>query len=90
MGPVVLSRRWCLAAAGALAGRPALWPTALAQMFRLAPEGWWRRRPWLPVPDPPYLRFRLQTQYGDPERDPEPADLIAYLEWCRWYSKVAR
>jgi hypothetical protein len=70
--------------------RPALWATAVVQLFRLAPGGWWRRWPPVPAPDPGYLRFRLQTQYGDPSREPEVADLVAYLEWCRGYGKVAR
>jgi hypothetical protein len=77
-------------AAVAVARHPGLWPTAVVQLFRLAPGGWWRRWPPLPVPDPAYLRFRLQTQYGDPSREPDPADLVAYLEWCRGYGKVAR
>jgi hypothetical protein len=67
----------------AVARRPWLWPTAVTQLFRLAPRGWWRRPPFVPVPDRNYLRFRLQTQYGDPEHEPEPADVIAWLEWCR-------
>ena len=78
------------AAARAIARHPHLWPTAIAQAFRLAPRGWWRRWPPLPAPDPAYLRFRLQTQYGDPDREPDPADLVAYLEWCRGYGQVAR
>lgn len=74
----------------ALARRPELWLTAAAQCLRLARPGWWRRWPPVPVPDPHYLRFRLQTQYGDPEREPEPADLVAYLKWCRGYRRVSR
>ena len=74
----------------AVARHPALWPTGLAQLLRLAPAGWWRRWPPLPRPDPAYLRFRLQTQYGDPDREPEPADVVAYLEWCRSYGRSAR
>ena len=63
--------------------RPSLWGTAIVQLFRLARPGWWRRAPFLPVPDRDYLRFRLETQYGDPEHRVEPADLLAYLRWCR-------
>jgi hypothetical protein len=71
--------------AAALSGvvrRPRLWPTALRQAGRLARPGWWRRPPFLPLPDPDYLRFRLETQYGATGRI-EPADLVVYLEWCR-------
>lgn len=70
-------------AARALARRPTLWPTALRQWRRLVPPAWWRRRPFLPVPAPEYVRFRLLTQYGDDEHALEPADVVNYLLWCR-------
>ena len=72
-----------LAVVVAVVRRPALWPTALRQLAALAEPRWWRRRPWLPVPDRSYLRFRLQTQYGDPDHTPEADDVVAYLVWCR-------
>lgn len=70
--------------------RPGLWVTALRQILVLARPGWWRRRPWLPLPDPDYLAFRLVTAYGDPGRPPEPADVVTYLRWCRSWPAVAR
>ena len=78
-----MTQRWVLGAAAALLIRPRLWATAGRQIVRLAPPGWWRRWPLLPLPDPAYLRFRLVTQYGDPDRAPEPRDVIDYLRWCR-------
>ena len=69
--------------AAAVVARPSLWPTALRQMRRTAAPGWYRRRPFLPLPAGEYLRFRLVTQYGDAEHRPEPADVINYLSWCR-------
>jgi hypothetical protein len=63
---------------------PGLWVTALVQVRVLAAPGWWRRRPFLPLPDEDYLRFRLQTMYGGHEPpEPDPADLITYLHWCK-------
>ena len=85
-----MSRRWWMEAARAVAARPRLWPVAAVQVLRLARPGWWRRWPPLPVPDPAYLRFRLQTAYGDPERAPDPADVVVYLEWCREWRGVTR
>jgi hypothetical protein len=78
-------RAGLLRAAPAVLARPWLWPTAVVQLFALAPRGWWRRSPFLPLPDREYLGFRMQTMYGDPDRPPDPADLLAYLNWCRRY-----
>lgn len=81
-GPVA-TLRWATAAALAVLVRPGLWAVALRELRRMSAPGWWRRPPFLPLPDRAYLRFRLVTQYGDPEHAPEPADLVAFLTWCR-------
>jgi hypothetical protein len=70
--------------------RPSLWGTAIRQTFRLAPNGWWRRTPFLPLPDERYLRFRLETQYGEAMHRTEPRDLVTYLAWCRSYQRDLR
>jgi hypothetical protein len=81
---------WAGRAALAVARRPDLWATAVRQVLVLAPPGWWRSPPHLPWPEPAYLRFRLQTAYGDPSRQPEPADVVTYLHWCRAWPRVTR
>jgi hypothetical protein len=73
---------WWLRAAAAVLVRPGLWPTAVGQAVRLARPGWWKRAPFLPVPDGEYVRFRLQTAYGS-HGTPAAGDLVAYLNWCR-------
>jgi len=65
-----------------VAARPRLWVTAVEQAFRLARPRWWAHAPFLPWPDPDYLRFRFETQYGSDGR-PDALDLVEYLEWCR-------
>lgn len=67
----------------AILRRPDLWRVALTQLFRMAPRGWWRRRPFLPIADRAYMEFRAVTHYGDKNRPPAPTDVIAWLEWCR-------
>lgn len=64
--------------------RPRLWSEAVATSLALAPHGWWRRWPPLPLPDPAYWRFRMVTAYGGSgEGGPEPDDVVEYLEWRR-------
>jgi hypothetical protein len=75
-------------AALAVARRPDLWVTAARQVARLAPEGWWRRSPYLPLPDPTYLRFRMVTAYGGDGEAPRPHDVVTYLHWCRAWPEV--
>jgi hypothetical protein len=76
--------RWALAAARAVARHPSLWAAGARQALVLAAPGWWRRPPFLPLPSPGYLRFRLQTAYGgDGDQDPESGDVVTYLRWCR-------
>ena len=75
---------WVLSAVGAVLAHPSLWATALRQVRVLARPGWWRRVPFLPVPDPAYLRFRSETAYGGAgDHAPAPEDLVAYLRWVR-------
>ncbi len=72
--------------------RPWLWATAVRVSFHLAPSGWWRSSPFLPLPDPAYLRFRMVTAYGGDGSTPaDEHDLVTYLRWCRnWPALVRR
>lgn len=83
-----LPSRWMLAGALAVVRHPSLWTTAVRQLFRLAPRGWWKRMPFLPLPDSSYMKFRLVTAYGGSGGDPRPEDLITYLHWCRAWPEV--
>jgi hypothetical protein len=67
---------------GAVLAHPSLWPTAVRQAARMSRPGWWRRPPFLPVPDPDYVRFRVETQYGA-DGTPDPVDVLTFLRWCR-------
>jgi hypothetical protein len=79
-------RRGVIRSGAALGAHPSLWPTALRQAGRLCRPGWWRRAPFLPIPDAEYVRFRLETQYG-PDGVPDPGDVLVYLRWCREHDR---
>ncbi len=67
----------------AVAMRPGLWLTAVRLVARTAAPRWWGHWPFLPVPPPEYLRFRLQTQYGSASQTIDPMDVVNYLVWCK-------
>lgn len=67
----------------AVVARPDLWWAAVGVARRFAVPGWWRRWPYLPLPDADLWRFRMVTAYGDPTARPVPGDAVDYLEWCR-------
>lgn len=73
----------------AVAGRPRLWATALRQWRRTTPRGWWKRRPFLPLPSRDYLAFRMITQYGSADHRIEPGDVLNYLAWCQLQDAAA-
>ncbi len=74
----------------AVALSPRLWAVAAGQARRLSGRGWWRRPPFLPLPDADYERFRLTTQYGSCDHQPSVADVLIWLEWCRGLRRELR
>jgi hypothetical protein len=81
--PRGLSAGAAVAMVRAVWGRPDLWWSALGALRRLAVPGWWRRRPYLPVPDARLWDFRMLTAYGRADADPRADDVRSYLAWCR-------
>lgn len=67
----------------AVVKRPDLWMQAVRSLFAFAPAGWWRRFPFVPVPDRDYMAFRRFTAYGSADHPLEASDVIAFLEWRR-------
>ncbi|MCB1027957.1 MAG: hypothetical protein KDB24_09370 [Microthrixaceae bacterium] len=59
--------------------RPDLWATCARSAVRFRPRRGGRLGP--------YVAFRLETQYGSDRARrglaPDPADVVAYLEWLR-------
>jgi hypothetical protein len=81
-----MSRSWValtcrLALRGVLNPRLGLDLIRTAWAFRR--RRWWTRRPYLPVPDREYLRWRMYTAYADEDAVPPLDDVIRFARWRR-------
>jgi len=75
MSEGALPARTVLGIGARLLIRPELWATAVRQAGVLTTPAW--------------RRFRLETQYGDPDHAPDGDDVVAWLAWCRsWRRSV--
>ena len=50
--------------------------------WRFRSRSWYRRFPFLPVPDSTYLRWRMYTAYGDYTAVPSVTDVERYARWA--------
>ena len=56
-------------------------PSVIRAAWRLRQTDWWRRRPWLPVPDLAYWAFRVHTAAGSDGRALSPQEVVAVARW---------
>jgi hypothetical protein len=45
-------------------------------------RAWYRRVPFLPLPPRSYVRWRMETAYGDPDTVPSAEDFERYVVWA--------
>lgn len=80
------SRSWP-ALLGGLVARAIVHPRLALDLLRTGwafrRRGWWRTAPFLPVPDGPYLRWRMYTAYGDEAAIPPVEDVVRFARWRR-------
>jgi hypothetical protein len=56
---------------------------ALVQVaWRFRKTDWYKRIPFLPMPDATYIRWRMFTAYGDYNFVPRAADVERYVLWA--------
>jgi hypothetical protein len=71
----------------ALAWRAARDPRVARDLLALAwvmrARRWYRKPPFLPLPPPEYLRWRMYTAFGDEACLPGAADVVRYARWRR-------
>ena len=61
--------------------RPGLWPAMLSAAWAFRSRGWYRKPPFLPLPSREYMRWRLETAYGDPEAVPPRDEIVRFVTW---------
>jgi hypothetical protein len=70
-----------------LAGRAAVNPRVARDLVSLAwsvrRRNWYREPPFLPLPPPEYLRWRMLTAYGDEDAVPPADDVVRLARWRR-------
>lgn len=70
-----------------LAGRAIVNPRVavdlLAAVWAFRRRHWWRKPPFLPLPDRTYLRWRMYTAYADESAVPPIDDVIRFARWRR-------
>lgn len=71
----------------ALAARSLVHPTLAVDLmtvaWRFRAREWYRHAPFLPLPDPTYLRWRMYTAYGDFDAIPSADEVVRYARWAR-------
>ena len=63
--------------------RPALALDLLTAVWAFRRRDWARRPPFLPLPAPDYVRWRMYTAYGDEAAVPPLEDVIRFARWRR-------
>jgi hypothetical protein len=62
--------------------RPRLALDLIRVTWRFRSNHWYRRFPFLPLPDSTYLRWRMYTAYGDYNAVPSVTDVERYARWA--------
>ncbi len=70
-----------LSSAGLALRRPRTIPHLLRSAWAFRARDGYRRAPFLPLPPVSYLRWRLDTAYGDPAFEPGADAMERYLSW---------
>jgi hypothetical protein len=65
-----------------------LLPGVISASYALRSRRWWKQPPFLPLPEPEYMRWRLYTAYGSSRRRPSFSDIAAFALWRQRIRRV--
>lgn len=68
---------------GVAISHPLLAAEAVRFALATSAPGWFRKPPFLPVPEPEYRDWRLITAYGRTGHLPSPVEVEDFLRWRR-------
>ncbi len=63
--------------------KPTLIPAMVGMAWSARARQWYRRPPFLPLPPASYIRWRMETAYGDRDAVPPLDELARFLRWAR-------
>ena len=58
--------------------------------WRFRRRDWHKRPPFLPLPSPEYVRWRMYTAYGDEHAVPALRDVERYVAWATRLPRVRK
>jgi len=76
--------------AGTVLRRPRILPHLARAAWAFRARDWYRRPPFLPLPPRSYMRWRMETAYGDPNAVPPAAELERYVLWTSRMRQLMR
>lgn len=82
--------RLALAVAPRAVVSPSLALALVTALWAFRRRRWWRRFPFLPLPDRTYLRWRMYTAYGYGSAIPPVGDLVRFARWRREILRLGR
>jgi len=68
--------------------RPRLAVDLLTAAWAFRRRDWYRIPPFLPLPSPEYMRWRMYTAYGDEAAVPPVEDVVRFVQWRRKLLKL--
>lgn len=76
-----------IALIGRALANPRVATDLLSMAWSMRSRGWYRRPPFLPLPPPEYLKWRMYTAYGDENAVPPLHDVLSFARWRRELQK---
>jgi len=75
------NERLYLRIVGLAVRRPRMIPYLLRAAWAFRARDWYRRPPFVPLPPRSYMRWRLDTAYGNPDAEPTIDEIERYFVW---------